>query len=452
MISIDAAANDQSNASLAWISDASVSSGVGLVSVIGGQVIFDPNGQFQHLSSDDAETVTISYTLETSGGQSTQGNIGVVVSGTGPTATTFNDGDGTPPDPTIDWQWWDERFGVGDAYAGDEFVFGGAGDDDIVASMGDDVIDGGTGYNQVTVTGDVADFTWSIDAESGYLASAHETFGYDQYAPGIAFWFETGGWMSHEDVLGLVDTGPTATTFNDGDGTPPDPTIDWQWWDERFGVGDAYAGDEFVFGGAGDDDIVASTGDDVIDGGTGYNQVTVTGDVADFTWSIDAESGYLASAHETFGYDQYAPGIAFWFETGGWMSHEDVLGLVDTGPTATTFNDGDGTPPDPTIDWQWWDERFGVGDAYAGDEFVFGGAGDDDIVASTGDDVIDGGTGYNQVTVTGDVADFTWSIDAESGYLASAHETFGYDQYAPGIAFWFETGGWMSHEDVLGLV
>ena len=370
-----------------------------------------------------------------------------------PTITTFVDGDGTPPDPNIDWHWWDERFGEGEAYAGDEFIYGGAGDDDFLASTGNDVIDGGEGYNQVSVAGDVADFAWSIDPTTGYLASSHETFGYDQYATRIDFWFDTGGWMSYDDVLSLTEPQePTITTFVDGDGTPPDPNIDWHWWDERFGEGEAYAGDEFIYGGAGDDDFLASTGNDVIDGGEGYNQVSAIGDVADFTWSIDPTTGYLASSHETFGYDQYATRIDFWFDTGGWMSYDDVLSLTEPQePTITTFVDGDGTPPDPNIDWHWWDERFGVGEAYAGDEFVFGGSGDDEIFASTGNDVIDGGEGYNQVSAIGDVADFTWSIDPTTGYLASSHDTFGYDQYATRIDFWFETGGWMSYDDVLSL-
>lgn len=81
VVSVDAAANDQSNASSSWISSASISNGAGLVSVIGGQVIFDPNGQFQHLSVDQMETVTISYTLETSGGQSANGSIEINVIG-----------------------------------------------------------------------------------------------------------------------------------------------------------------------------------------------------------------------------------------------------------------------------------------------------------------------------------------------------------------------------------
>ncbi|WP_400088829.1 hypothetical protein [Yoonia sp. R78084] len=80
VVSVNAAANDQSNASTSWISSASISSGAGLVSIIGGQVIFDPDGQFGHLSGNQTGSVEISYKLETSGGQSVDGVIAIEVS------------------------------------------------------------------------------------------------------------------------------------------------------------------------------------------------------------------------------------------------------------------------------------------------------------------------------------------------------------------------------------
>jgi Ca2+-binding RTX toxin-like protein len=81
VIAIDAAANDQPNASSSWVSAASVSSGFGSAAVIGSQVIFDPNDQFQHLDEGQIEKVSISYTLMTSGGQSAQGVVELDVVG-----------------------------------------------------------------------------------------------------------------------------------------------------------------------------------------------------------------------------------------------------------------------------------------------------------------------------------------------------------------------------------
>ncbi|KAJ01443.1 hypothetical protein PM02_19380, partial [Sulfitobacter mediterraneus] len=78
---VDAKANDQSNASTSWISTASITSGSGLVSVIGGEVVFDPNGQFDLLFEDQMETVSVSYTLATPSGREATGTISLEVSG-----------------------------------------------------------------------------------------------------------------------------------------------------------------------------------------------------------------------------------------------------------------------------------------------------------------------------------------------------------------------------------
>jgi Ca2+-binding RTX toxin-like protein len=81
VISINAIANDQGNANYTWIASANVGSGMGAVAVIGGEVIYDPNGQFDELAVGQSALVTVTYTLETSGGQTTSGDVEVSVVG-----------------------------------------------------------------------------------------------------------------------------------------------------------------------------------------------------------------------------------------------------------------------------------------------------------------------------------------------------------------------------------
>lgn len=413
-----------------------------------------------------------------------------------PLVITQSDGDGTPPDPTQSWQWWQESF---DGTLNVDVIDGGTGDDQFLASAGDDHYFGGAGSNQYSIQDgnngvSLTDITWSYDPYNDVLRGSNDQFGTDFFDSDIgAFWSSTptpagDHWLSRDTVISLAGnsvfeysyslsaggTGSqsTFTVFNDGDGDHPDPNQRWQWWDERFW---GTAGDDIVNGGSGDDAIVATAGNDHIFGGEGSNQYSIhDGGVAvtDVSWSYDASNDILRGTHELFGTDYFDAAIgAFWSSTASaegnhWFSRGSVISLTnektfnydqETAPepnnpseSAKTFVDGDGAPADPNQSWQWWDERFD-GPEFAGDEFIYGGAGDDDVVASTGNDIIDGGEGYNQVTLLADVSDFVFSMDPTSGYLASTHATFGYDQYAPGIDFWFETGGWMSHDQVLNL-
>lgn len=309
--------------------------------------------------------------------------------------TVFVGGQGAAADPLQTWQWWDERFD-GPEFAGDEIIYAGAGDDDIVASSGNDIVYGGEGYNQITVIGDFSDFAFSIDSDTGLLASTHAEFGYDQYSSGIDFWFQTGGWKGYDEIYDLAMN--DVATFNDGDGTPPDPAQTWQWWDERFD-GPEYAGDEFIFGGTGDDDFVASPGDDVIDGGEGYNQVSFLADFAEFDFSIDPISGNLASSHAVLGYDQYMPGVDFWFQTGGWMSFDMVVNLTAL-PTA----------------------------------------GDDVFIASPHHTSFEGGVGWDELQYLGEMShqgQFSITRTSADG-VTITNDYFGTDELAGIEGIWFE--------------
>ena len=59
--------NDVSNATFAHISGVSITSGGGSVSLIGGQVVFDPGTAFDNLPRTETRNVQISYELITDG-------------------------------------------------------------------------------------------------------------------------------------------------------------------------------------------------------------------------------------------------------------------------------------------------------------------------------------------------------------------------------------------------
>ena len=122
-----------------------------------------------------------------------------------PAATTLTVDDAvahTNPytDPgTFDWFWSGRKF------AGDETIIGSDQADEFVVSAGDDFVFGGAGYDQVS-NSVVALADLAIGAaEDCSIHTNSEATGYDVHDADVeAWWFAQGGWQSRDDMLALA--------------------------------------------------------------------------------------------------------------------------------------------------------------------------------------------------------------------------------------------------------
>ncbi|MHC2384712.1 Ca2+-binding RTX toxin-like protein [Bradyrhizobium liaoningense] len=264
------------------------------------------------------------------------------------------------------------------AYGGDDVLFGGAGNDYIYAgagndqvdggadndtlfgndggdlikgAAGDDIIDGGAGTDTATVSGAIAGYAMTLNADGSInIADQVGTDGTDT--------------LSNIEELGFAD------------GT----------WKLRIGTGGSDTivgglGNDLVFGSAGDDTFIGGNGLDRYDGGDGVDTIDYSQIL--FKLTIDLDSGlayypgYLPGADHLAGIEN-AVGTAF---------GDTLIGSAG----ANTLNGGLG------------DDLLIGG---AGNDVLLGGFGDDVLRGGAGDDTIDGGCGQDLL----DLSDATGAV------------------------------------------
>ena len=136
-LTLDVLANDTDpdTSDTLTITDASISSGSGTVTIVSNELLFDPDGQYDSLRPRDTSSVDISYTVEDSAGESALSTATIQVNG-----------------------WNNIVQGTADAdvlvsESGRTLIYGGEGTDSIEYNVGDgyDYISGGDGADVLTV-------------------------------------------------------------------------------------------------------------------------------------------------------------------------------------------------------------------------------------------------------------------------------------------------------------
>jgi Ca2+-binding RTX toxin-like protein len=323
----------------------------------------------------------------------------------------------------------DVNFG---AMEGNDSIFGGNGDDDILPGAGNDTIDGGAGFNGI---------------------------GYGDYSP--------------------EPSRTTGITINLGAGFAIDP---WGHKDEFKNIQSAYGtelkdtligteagnwlsgggGDDSLFGNGGDDTLEPGTGSDIVSGGSGVDVVTYekngqgikvnlqTGTVEKASGSIDtisevetvratgfADSIVGSAANERFqllggndtldgGGGQDTVHYDRDYRTGG---TNGVTVNLATGRATDGFGGTDVILNVENVSGTQYSDRITGNDfanliiGRAGDDNLIGGAGDDTLEGGDGSDVLKGGTGVDTAVFTSGRSAYSFSLAADGALIIGGSET-----------------------------
>ena len=281
---------------------------------------------------------------------------------------------------------------------GNDRVLANSGNDIIVASAGDDTIEGGAGEDRLVFAGELVEYEFSRNEETGAFIFTHTDVGTHGFNEGIEvvlgveyFDFATETFTREQlenAAIGpsvLDDTGPEgARTSNDGEliflqpgGTLVDGlTLNGQTFNDMNVVyalgGDdrvhGTLGNDFIFGGDGNDLLVPRTGDDALDGGPGIDtfQIFDRGfnpadrlDLADGVGFLFSGRTYLANVEN----------VVIQHDGVTWLNGDDLPNILFTGDGRDLIS------------------------GRAGNDALFGNAGNDVLIGGLGIDTLRGGDG-----------------------------------------------------------
>lgn len=283
-------------------------------------------------------------------------------------------------------------------------ITGGSGNDTLNGDAGNDTLSGGAGV-------DTADFsfltntqTLSVDLSQGTVIAT--------IAGGTA---QSDTLISIENIIG-------------GSGND---TVIGSAVDNSISGG---AGNDSLSGGAGNDILIGGAGDDVLDGGADSDTAVFSGNMADYTFSIDGLNRLViidnvANRDGTdlltnFEFIRFADGVRTLFATTNTANTRNEI--ANANPILYVSGNGadsviTGSANDLIV--------VGAGNdtvsSGAGQDWIFGGDGNDTIAGGAGNDTIDGGNG-NDTIVGGPGAD---NLDGGAGNDTLSYATV---QYANG--------------------
>ncbi len=262
-VTIDVLANDTDiDGDALSISDATISSGGGSVSIVGDELVYDPEDAYQTLNDGETAVVEIDYTVSDGQGGTSVATVTLTITGADDNAifgTPGNDRIITTPQPDhiIALEGDDTIKSKG----GSDTIQAGAGDDDVQAGAGHDSVEGGDGDDILKGQGGQD----TIDGGDGH----------DE--------IQGGGGRDELDGGAGNDT-----LYGDGG----DDTID------------GGAGDDYAEGGQGDDVYLFAElgGSDTFKGGDWTDTVKLEGDVGDMNvdWTLTLDQGTIVQTGSDF--------------------------------------------------------------------------------------------------------------------------------------------------------
>ncbi|MCH6259348.1 putative Ig domain-containing protein, partial [Puniceicoccaceae bacterium K14] len=243
-VEIDVLANDtdiDAGDSLT-ISEASVPSGQGSVTIVGNKLVYDPEDGFPDLAMDDTENVEISYTISDEKGGISTSTVTVTVTGDdslivdSDSSRTVN---GTDNNNTI---------------------LGNGGNDTINAEGGDDVVVGGTGNDNMY--GGEGNDTFQVSEGDGF-DDFYGGEGDDTIVSMDGSDIRIDANLTSDNSIETISSGGNEGVNIVGDGSSQ--TLDFS--------ETKLDGIQSIDGGAGNDNITGSTGDDTIIAGEGNDNL-----------------------------------------------------------------------------------------------------------------------------------------------------------------------------------
>ncbi len=305
-----------------------------------------------------------------------------------------------------------------------DIIRGGDGMDVIaLTGRGDDIVDGeGGSYNQVDLNGKASDYTFTRNPD-GSITVKSAAYGTDLLKNIHGFWFYgENKWYTDEQLAPKIVVPGAKNTINGTAGN-----------DYLFDT-DA---DDIMLGGDGQDIFeLLKKGNDIVDGqGGAYNQVNLAGKASDYTFARNSDGSMTVSSAAT-GTDTLKNIQGFWFHgEGKWYG----AGQLASSPPPTGENVINADPSGGYYVGTDGNDRFN------------GGKGNDVFVGGKGNDVYYGGGGsYNQVDLSGKIADWDFRKNGDGSYTGS-HAAYGQDTFHDISAIWFgEESAWKPIDDLVG--
>jgi Ca2+-binding RTX toxin-like protein len=209
-------------------------------------------------------------------------------------------------------------------------------------------------------------------------------------------------------------------------------------------VFDPREGDDLVLANTGNDIIVASAGDDTIRGGAGTDRVVFAGELAEYDFARDDETGEFIFTHTLIGQHGYNEGSEViseveYFDFGSNTYDFDFFNTAIAEPSPLIGTDGDDAiflqRGGERFDGLLLDGRVFDGVYYAKgefgndliygtieDDYLRGQEGDDVIIPRTGTDAVDGGDGVDTYQVFGTGTNSDHNLDLLDGISRYAGE------------------------------
>lgn len=390
-------ANDVSQNGAGAITIVNATAITGNVSIVGGDIIYDPNSQFDGLSAAQTATDTLTYTIGDGGAETDIGVITLTVQG-------VNDAPAIVGPLTADASRLDDDFSVD--------LLEGASDGDVgdVLAIANLVLTGGDDSG-VTVNATSLDVDTS--AYGGVGDGQQETISYS-----FDVVDDNGG--STPQTATITLTGANTLT-----GTGAGETLEGgAGADELLGLGGddllkGLGGDDVLRGGDDNDTLVLSGGEDRVFGDAGDDDIKIFANAVSAGDEVDGGAGAndrltivnpgvtdLNTLALLTGIEEVAIGVGSTV-TG---TNDDLSWLGSSG--GETFNLGAGVD---TVSAGAGDDTVNGGDGadilngQDGIDTLNGDEGDDTLIGGLGNDILDGGTGADDMS--GGLGDDTYTVD-----------------------------------------
>jgi len=311
-----------------------------------------------------------------------------------------------------------------DGGSGDDTIYGGSGSDRLVGRDGNNYLDAGAGNDVVDAQGGT-DTVLAGDGDDLIFADAQ-----DQINGGKGFDSVTYKSSNTGVTADMTDGGNLQNIEKVSGSNQDDTLLGSENNDQLFGNdGDdeiiGGAGNDRISGDAGNDTIYGGTGNDILSGGAGNDTIT-TGSGNDTVAAGTGDDVIYASGtedtidggegHDTVNYSLAQDGVKIDLSDGkGLQSVEEIHGSMhdDTLLASDDGNSLHGAEGDDNI-------TGGAGADYItggeGNDTIYGDTGNDELSGGTGNDTIDGGAGTDSAHYSGNIADYTITLNKDNSF------------------------------------
>ena len=344
----------------------------------------------------------------------------------------------------------------------DNFIQGGAGNDDLVGGGGRDTLDGGAGadtMNGLSSTGTINNTTYIVD-NVGDVVIELDGYGNDTVQASVSYVLGADASVENLILTGTATNG-SGNSFNNAIyGTAANNVLDGK--DGNDGLyGDngndsliGGIGDDTLVGGAGNDTLIGGSGNDSMDGGDGNDLYLINagtesnGDTFNDLSGVDEIRFTSTTADQTLVLNYQDSGIERVVIGTGTAAAAVITGTTNLNVSAVGYEDAltiignaganiivgginadsiTGNAGDDTLQGSDGNDLYDGNDTLdggIGNDNLFGGSGNDSLIGGVGNDILDGGNGSDILdggtgndTMSGGNGGDTYYVDSASDFI-----------------------------------